>query len=129
MSHLRAERLAALMKEEISGIIRRELKDPRIGFATVTGVEVSVDLRHVRVFVSVYGTEEEKRQTLRGLESATGFIRNEMGKRIRLRYTPEILFSLDSSIERGARVFELLHLVNKEDRKSSDEGGGQTQDG
>ncbi|NPV71275.1 MAG: 30S ribosome-binding factor RbfA [Firmicutes bacterium] len=105
---LRGGRVAEAMKEEISDIIHNHLKDPRIGFASITGVEVSGDLRHARVFVSVLGDDRQKQDTLRGLESAVGFVRSEIGKRIRMRHTPEIVFKLDESIERGIRVSRLI---------------------
>ena len=105
---LRGGRIAEAMKEEISDIIHREVKDPRIGFASVTGVEVSGDLRHARVFVSVLGDEQQKLDTIRGLQSAVGFVRSELGRRIRMRHTPEIIFKLDESIERGIRVSRLI---------------------
>lgn len=113
MTHLRAERLKELMKEEVSAILQRELKDPRIGFVTVTDVELSSDLRYAKVFVSILGDENSREETMRALESATGFIRGEIGRRIRMRYTPEVSFKLDKSIERGARVFELLSQIRK----------------
>lgn len=117
MANLRADRLAELIKEEISSILQREAKDPRIGFVTVTDVEVSTDLRHVKTFVSVYGDEASKAETMKALESATGFIRSEIGRRIRLRHTPEIVFKFDASIERGVRIFKLLEEVKEKAKK------------
>lgn len=111
MTRLRVQRLAELMKKEVSDIIQKGIKDPRIGFVTVTDVEVSGDLRSAKVFVSVYGSEEEKVKTLEGLESAKGFIRSEIGQRINLRFTPEIYFRFDESIARSARILELLKTV------------------
>lgn len=104
------------MKKEMGDIIGRKLKDPRIGFVTVTGVEVTGDLQQATVFISVFGDDEQKEQTLRGLAKASGFIRTEIGKRIRLRKTPEISFKFDESIEYGSRIETLLT-----DIKSSDE--------
>ncbi|MCR4399183.1 MAG: 30S ribosome-binding factor RbfA [Firmicutes bacterium] len=105
---LRGGRVAEAIKQEISDILRDELKDPRVGFASVTRVDVSKDLRHAKVFVSVLGDEKQKADTMEGLESATGFIRSEVGKRIRLHHTPEILFRLDESIERSVRIAKVL---------------------
>lgn len=110
----RIERLKDQLKVEISDILHKETKDPRIGFVSITDVEVSKDLRHVKVYVSILGDEEEKATTMAGLAQATGFIRTELGQRIRLRYTPEITFKLDRSLERGARVVELLNQVKAE---------------
>lgn len=113
MTH-RSEKVEQFIKEELSQIIQREVRDPRIGFVSITGVEVSVDLRHARVFVSVLGDAEAKEATMGGLRSALGYIRRELGGRLRMRYTPNITFKLDESIERGARVNKLLGDVAKE---------------
>ena len=116
MTYHRADRVKELLRQEISQLIQEEIKDPRIGFATVTDVELSQDLRHAKVFVSVYGDEEARKETLKGLQSAGGFIRNEIGKRIRMKHVPEILFRFDQSIERGARISKLLHEIHNEDK-------------
>lgn len=110
MAGQRVERLREEIKKEASDIIRK-LKDPRVGFVTVTDVEVSGDLRHVKIFVSVYGDEASKAATMEALTGATGHIRTEIGQRIRLRHTPEIHIRFDESIERGARIFQLLREV------------------
>lgn len=109
----RVERLREFLKDELSQIIQQQLKDPRIGFVSITDVEVSEDLRHARVFVSVLGDDEAKEQTMAGLHSAQGFIRSEVARRMRTRYTPEIVFNLDQSIERGTRVVTLIRDVTK----------------
>jgi ribosome-binding factor A len=104
-----------LLREEISRIIERQLKDPRIGLATVTDVEVTPDLRHARVFVSIYGSEDEARAGFQALERATGFIRKELAKEhLRLRYLPELELRHDESIARGARISQLLEQVKRE---------------
>ncbi len=113
MTH-RSEKVEQFIKEELSQIIQRHVNDPRIGFVSVTDVEVSVDLRHARVFVSVLGDAEAKGATMEGLESALGYIRRELGRRLQLRHTPEITFKLDESIERGTRVMKLLGEVTKD---------------
>ena len=110
----RPEKVEQFIKEELSEIIRREVRDPRIGFVSITDVEMSADLRHARVFVSVLGDADAKAATMEGLRSALGYIRRELGGRLELRYTPEITFKLDESIERGARVNKLLGDVAKE---------------
>ncbi|MDS1029075.1 30S ribosome-binding factor RbfA [Bacillota bacterium LX-D] len=112
----RNQRIAEEMKREIAQIIRDELKDPRIGFITVTAVDVTGDLRYAKVFVSIYGNEEEKTRSLTALNKAKGFVRKEIGKRIQLRYIPEISFVFDESIEHGAKIAKILHQV------STDEG-------
>lgn len=113
MTH-RSEKVEQFIKEELSQIIQREVRDPRIGFVSITDVEVSVDLRHARVFVSVLGDAEAKAATMDGLRSALGYIRRELGSRLQMRRTPDIAFKLDESIERGARVTKLLGDVAKE---------------
>jgi ribosome-binding factor A len=114
MTEHRAERLRELIKHEFGDILQRELKDPRIGFVSVTDVEVSNDYSHVKVFVSVLGDDAAKAAAIAGLESAKGFIRTELGRRIRLRHTPELHITVDNSIERGSRIMELLAEVKRE---------------
>lgn len=127
MAHYRVDRLREQMKAEISDILRREMKDPRLGFVSVTDVEVSQDLRHAKVYVSILGDETAKKDTIDALQGAAGFVRTEIARRIRLRHTPEIIFRLDESIERGARIFELLEQV-KGDAVSEGEGGHSEED-
>lgn len=105
----RTERLREEIKKEASDIIQRRMKDPRIGFTTVTDVEITPDLRTVKIFISVLGSEEARQQTVEGLERARGFVRTELGRRIRLRHTPEVHFVYDASLERGARLVQLLN--------------------
>ena len=119
MAGVRKERLEELLKREISDIIRREVKDPRIGFVTVTDAEVSGDLSFARVFVSVLGSEEQQAASLKGLNSATRFIRGEFGQRIKLRQVPEISFRFDKSIQHGARIHELLEQVKREEAEGA----------
>ncbi|WP_100404444.1 30S ribosome-binding factor RbfA [Bacillus solitudinis] len=116
MSNVRAHRVGEQMKKELSDIIMRELKDPRVTFVTVTGVDVTGDLQQAKVYISVLGSEEQKESTLLGLSKAKGFIRTEIGKRIRLRKTPEIMFEMDQSVEYGNRIETLLSDLNKEQR-------------
>lgn len=120
MSGQRERRVGELLKEEISQIIRREVKDPRIGFVSITDVEVSGDLRHAKVFVSVYGDDQEKEETMAGLEKATGFIRKLVGERITTYHTPEIIFRYDDSIEHGVYISKLIKDVRKEDKKAKE---------
>jgi ribosome-binding factor A len=113
MAEHRLERLRELIKEEFGQMLQRDLKDPRIGFVSVTDVELSHDYSHVKIFVSIMGDEEAKRQTMEGLGSAKGFIRTELGRRIRVRHTPEVHIIADNSIEQGFRIIELLEEVKK----------------
>lgn len=101
-------RVGNLLQREISDIMRREMEDPDIGFATVTGVEVTVDLRHARVFVSVLGDEVAKRDTMRALSRGRKFVRGLLGKRLDLRRIPELQFRLDETAERAQRMAGLL---------------------
>lgn len=119
MTPMRAERLAEVIRTEASAIIQRGLKDPRIGFVSITDVVVSADLRHAKIFVSVLGDEEAKRQTMAALERAKGYVRSELGSRIAVRFVPEILFRLDDSIERGTRIASLLRKVAEEEPRGS----------
>ncbi|MCM3742876.1 30S ribosome-binding factor RbfA [Sporosarcina luteola] len=112
---MRANRVAEQMKKELGGIIGQKLKDPRIGFVTVTDVEVTGDLQQATIFISVLGNEAEKEATLAGLTKAKGFIRTEIGQRIRLRKTPEIEFAFDDSVAYGNRIESLLRQVNSEE--------------
>ncbi len=114
----RSNRLAEEIKREVTGMLQAELNDPRIcRLSSITDVEVSGDLRYAKLFVSVYGSEEEQSQTLAGLQSAGGFIRTELGKRIRLRFLPELTFCLDQSIQRGVRLTNLIRQVTDTDNK------------
>lgn len=113
MAKIRVGRVSEQIKKELSQIIQAELKDPRIGFITVTGVETTSDLSQARVYLSVLGNDEQKEATLKALASATGFLRSELGKRMKLRHTPELLFKFDSSIEYGSRIESLLEDINR----------------
>lgn len=108
----RSERLGELILAEISNLITREIKDPRIGFVTFTRVEMSDDLRHAKVFVSIIGAESEKARTLQGLSSATGYIRRHLGRALHLRYTPEIAFLVDESLAHGAKIAQILRQLH-----------------
>lgn len=93
-------------------MIRTDVKDPRIGFATVTHVEVAGDLQHAKVYISVLGSETEKQQTMDALMRAVGFIRGEVSRRLRLRVAPELIFRLDESGEYSARIETVLRTLN-----------------
>ncbi|MDP4170488.1 MAG: 30S ribosome-binding factor RbfA [Bacillota bacterium] len=114
MSH-RANRVGEQMKKELSDIIGRKIKDPRIGFVTVTDVQVTGDLQQAKVYISVLGGEEQRENTLKGLAKAKGFIRTEIGHRIRLRKTPEIVFEFDESIDYGNRINSILHQIQRDE--------------
>ncbi|WP_270171785.1 30S ribosome-binding factor RbfA [Paenibacillus sp. SYP-B4298] len=113
MANIRVGRVGEQIKKELSLIIQQELKDPRIGFITVTGVEVTSDLSQAKVYLSVLGSEEQKEETLKALGRGNGFLRSELGKRMKLRHTPELIFKFDSSIEYGSHIEALLEQINK----------------
>ena len=115
MSQLRVEKVQELMKQEISQIIQRELKDPRIGFVTVTSVECTGDLREATIYVSPMGSEQQVKDSWAGLNRGLGFIRREIGKRIRLRFTPELTFELDKSLDYSAHIQELLLKIKADE--------------
>ncbi|MHA6258752.1 30S ribosome-binding factor RbfA [Sporosarcina sp. CAU 1771] len=110
----RVNRVAEQMKKELGEIISQKVKDPRIGFITVTDVEVTGDLQQATIYISVLGSEKEKEDTLKGLLKARGFIRAEIGQRIKLRLTPEIDFKFDESVAYGSRIESLLTQVKNE---------------
>ena len=112
----RAARVAEVMKEEVGLLLLHHLKDPRIGFASVTDVEVSGDLSKATIFFSVLGSEEEKQDTWAGLQSSKGMIRSRLAARLDIRITPEIEIALDDSIARGARILELINDVLESDK-------------
>jgi ribosome-binding factor A len=115
MGFNRSSRLSEEIRREISSIIQNELKDPRIPMLTsITRVEVTKDLRYAKVYVSVFGDDEKKNKCIEGLKSASGYIRKEVGNRIKARYTPELLFEVDQSIEHGMHISKLLAEMNKE---------------
>ncbi|HIE50360.1 MAG TPA: 30S ribosome-binding factor RbfA [Armatimonadetes bacterium] len=104
----RRERIQELVKEELGQILLREMRDPRLGFVTITDVELSGDLRRARVYVSVMGSAEKQEESLAVLRGAIGFLRRELGRRLSLRYIPDLTFSLDHTAERAARIEALL---------------------
>lgn len=120
MSTQRAARVGEQMREELARLIRDNLKDPRIGFVSIIKVDVSGDLRHAKVFVSVMGDAQKKKDSMKGLNSAAGFLRSELGQTMRLRYTPELVFVLDESIEHGTRIAQLLVQVQKEQEEKGE---------
>lgn len=111
----RNERLAEEIREEVAAVIGRRLKDPRIGFVTVTRVELAHDLRNAKVMVGILGGQAERAKTLEGLRKAAGFVRREIGRRIRMRYVPELIFHFDVGLDATDRVARLLDEVERAD--------------
>lgn len=119
----RVARVAELIKREVSQMLLTDIKDDRVGtgMVSVTDVDVSNDLQHAKIFVSIYGTPEAKAETMAGLKSATGYVRSELGQRVRLRRTPEVVFLEDNSLERGDRVLSLINRLSQERHTSGDD--------
>lgn len=111
----RSEKVAEAIHEMVSELLIKGLKDPRIGFATITGVKVTDDLHLATIFFTVIGSEEEKSATEKGLNSARGYIRKEIGKNLRMRYVPDIIFKFDESVEYGSRIESLLKEITVKD--------------
>ena len=118
----RVERVAALIRREVSQLLINGIRDERVhlGMVTITEVEVSGDLQHCKIFVSIYGEENDKQIVMSGLSAASSFLRGELGRRLQLRRAPEIIFYLDRGIERGTTVINLLERLDKE-RKSNED--------
>jgi len=114
LEYKRSDRIAESIREEISSILLQEINDPRIQFVSVMRVEVSADLQHAKIFVSIIGSDDKKQEAFEGLKSARGFIQRKLGKRIRLRYTPEISFKMDTSVDEGMHIYELLQEIKNE---------------
>lgn len=112
---LRHDRVAETLRREVSNIIHDELKDPRLGFVTITKVDLSADLRNAKIFFSVLGSEQEHIKTKDALESALGFIRKLVAERINLRFAPEIIFREDRSSEYGMRIEQILNEIKEPD--------------
>jgi ribosome-binding factor A len=114
MEGKRSERVADLVRKEISEMLVKSIKDPRIGFVTITQVRVTEDCRVARIYYSVVGGSAEREESLKGLNSAKGYIRRELGHRMKMKYTPELLFQFDRSIEYSIHMEELIHHLHEE---------------
>ena len=114
MRFKRSQRIQELLLEEISKLLQSGLKDPRIGFTTLTRVEVSENLKHAKIFISVMGSEKEKTETLEALKSAKGFIRNSLGKNLYLRYLPELEFKKDENAEHVEKITRIINDLHSE---------------
>ena len=123
MEGKRSEKVADLIQKEISQMLVKSIKDPRIGFVTITKVSVSDDFRLAKVYFSVAGTVKERERSMKGLDSAKGYVRKELGRRIRLRYTPEIMFQFDPSIEYAIHMEELIQSIHGEKGPDGNEEG------
>jgi ribosome-binding factor A len=122
MEGRRPGRLAGQVQEEISEIIQRRIKDPRLGFVTVTQVKMTADLRHATIHVSVLGGDEEREKSLECLASASNFIRSELGKRLRVKHIPDLKFFFDDSAIKGARIERILKHLREGDHGTGIQG-------
>ena len=119
----RTERLNHLLRQEITELLQREAKDPRLSvMVSITRVAVSADMHYAKVYVSVMGTEEEKKGLLAGLHAASGFLRRELASRLTLRYTPELTFAYDDTMEQAGKVIQLIDQVSSGEAKTREKG-------
>ncbi len=119
--HKRADKVAEAIHEEISALLVKGIKDPRIGFVTLTGVKMTDDMHMATVYFTVIGTEEERKASAAGLNSAKGYIRKELGKHLHMRYLPDITFKYDESVEYGYRIEGLIRQIQAADNGHADE--------
>ncbi len=115
MSELRVRKVQEFIKQEVSQMLLHDLKDPRLGFVTVTEVKVTGDLREAKIYVSLFGKDKEKKASLEALNKCRGFVRRELGQRLKIYYTPEISFEEDTSLDYGMHIDSLLKKVHKEE--------------
>jgi ribosome-binding factor A len=116
----RVSRVAELIRREVSQMILSDIKDDRVGagMVSVTAVDVAGDLQHTKIFVSIYGSDEARAETMEGLKSVTGYVRSELGKRVRLRRTPTVLFVEDKSFDRATHVISLINKISQDRAES-----------
>jgi ribosome-binding factor A len=123
MEGKRSEKVADLIRREVSEMLVKSIKDPRIGFVTITKVTVSEDCRFAKVYFSVAGTLAERESSEKGLDSAKGYVRRELGRRLQLRYTPEIVFQFDPSIEYAIHMEEVIRNIHRGEEPNGEEEG------
>ncbi|HIE0575152.1 TPA: 30S ribosome-binding factor RbfA [Staphylococcus aureus] len=116
MSSMRAERVGEQMKKELMDIINNKVKDPRVGFITITDVVLTNDLSQAKVFLTVLGNDKEVENTFKALDKAKGFIKSELGSRMRLRIMPELMYEYDQSIEYSNKIERMIQDLHKQDR-------------
>ncbi len=120
MSFKRADKVAEAIKREVSVMLTQEVKDPGIHFVTVTTVETADDLRNANIYVSILGDKETRLESMKGLERAKGFLRSELGKRLQLRYAPQIHFRLDESLDHAFKIRGILNELKAEEKKKDE---------
>ncbi|MBL7071248.1 MAG: 30S ribosome-binding factor RbfA [Candidatus Omnitrophica bacterium] len=114
---VRPDRVASAIRREVSNIIQEEIKDPRVGFTTITKVEITPDLRHAKIYYSVLGDEKQKLSTQIALRNAKGFIRKLIGSRLKLRLTPDIAFKMDKTVEYSDKIDRILEKINRDKKE------------
>lgn len=124
MSSQRPGRVQEAIRQEVSKILQEEMRDPRLGFLTITGVELTNDLRYARIYFSVLGEDKDKRLALKGLNSAKGYIKGLLGNRIKLRFTPDIEFKIDETLDRTRHIYDLFDKIKKERREDAGSDSG-----
>lgn len=125
MSRQRPERVQEAIRQEISNIVQHQIKDPRLGFITITKVDLTKDLRYAKVYFSVLGEDKDKLLALKGLNSAKGYIKGLIADRIKLRYMPEIEFKIDDSLEHRNKIYDILNKLKKERKDETGDRGDQ----
>ena len=123
MSTQRPGRVQEAIRQEISKIVQIEMKDPRIGFITITKVDLTKDLRYARIYFSILGEDKDKKLALRGLNNAKGYIKGLLADRIKLRYMPDIAFAIDESLEHTKHIYDILDQIKKEKRNAEGDRG------
>lgn len=121
MARLRVEKVQEAIQHEISKMLLHDVKDPRIQFVTVTGVELTDDMSYAKVFVSLYGPREQQEEAWQALNRALGFMRTEIAKRIRLRFAPALVLQKDTSMEYSAHIQQLLDKIKQEEKPAAEE--------
>jgi len=125
--HNRPERVGQLVQELLGELFARGMRDPRIGLVTITGVKMSPDLREARVYWTVHGDAEQRKHTAKGLDNARGYLRHELGVELKLRITPDLHFTYDEAIDRGARIEQLIREVHEQERETGSSSPGQAE--
>ncbi|MEI7554752.1 30S ribosome-binding factor RbfA [Candidatus Chlorohelix sp.] len=114
----RTEQVAEMIKEIVSTLIQRDLRDPRLSFVTITRAEVSPDLKHAKLFFSVMGNEESRKDTFKALKGASGYLRRELFRHLQMKYVPELHFEFDGGIEHGDKIQRILHAIEQEEKQN-----------
>ena len=121
MARLRVEKVQEAIKNELSKMLLTDVKDPRIQFVTVTGVELTDDMSYAKVFISLYGPEDKQEETWKALQKSLGFMRSEIAKRIRLRFAPTLILQKDTSMEYSAHIQSILDKIKQEENSKNEQ--------